>query len=60
VNTTGAGDASLAGFLAHSVASPDDFVGALANAVAWGSAKVGPARLSTQLARLGCCGVFGQ
>jgi len=41
VNTTGAGDASLAGFLAHSVASPDDFVGALANAVAWGSAKVG-------------------
>jgi len=43
VNTIGAGDASLAGFLAHSVLAPDDFAGAIANAVAWGSAKVGQA-----------------
>ena len=39
-NTIGAGDASLAGLLAHLVASPEDFAGAVANAVAWGSAKV--------------------
>jgi 1-phosphofructokinase len=40
-NTIGAGDASLAGLLAHLVSYPEDFVGAVANAVAWGSAKVG-------------------
>jgi fructose-1-phosphate kinase PfkB-like protein len=40
-NTIGAGDASVAGLLAHLVSYPKDFVGAVANAVAWGSAKVG-------------------
>jgi 1-phosphofructokinase len=40
VNTIGAGDASLAGFLAHRVTSPTDFAGAVGNAVAWGSLKV--------------------
>jgi 1-phosphofructokinase len=41
VNTIGAGDASLAGFLSHIVASPNDFPGAIGSAVAWGGAKVG-------------------
>ena len=40
VNTIGAGDASLAGFLAHRVTSPTDFAGAVGHAVAWGSLKV--------------------
>lgn len=40
VSTIGAGDASLAGFLAHAVAQPKDFAGAVAHAVSWGSAKV--------------------
>ena len=40
VNTTGAGDASLAGFLSHLVSYPDDFAGAIGQAVSWGSAKV--------------------
>lgn len=40
VNTIGAGDASLAGFLAHRVTSPSDFAGAVGHAVAWGSLKV--------------------
>jgi 1-phosphofructokinase len=40
VNTIGAGDASLAGFLSHLVSHPDDFAGAIGQAVSWGSAKV--------------------
>lgn len=40
VSTIGAGDASLAGFLAFTVKTPGDFAGAVGNAVAWGSAKV--------------------
>lgn len=40
VSTIGAGDASLAGFLAHQVQDPGDFAGAVARAVSWGSAKV--------------------
>jgi len=40
VNTIGAGDASLAGFLSHLVSFPDDFSGAIGQAVSWGSAKV--------------------
>jgi 1-phosphofructokinase len=40
VNTIGAGDASLAGFLSGVVSHPDDFAGAIGQAVAWGSAKV--------------------
>jgi 1-phosphofructokinase len=40
VNTIGAGDASLAGFLAHLMSHPDDFAGAISQAVSWGSAKV--------------------
>ena len=40
VNTIGAGDASLAGFLSHLVSHPDDFIGAISQAVSWGSAKV--------------------
>lgn len=39
-NTIGAGDASLAGLLAHLVNHPDDAVEAVTRAVAWGSAKV--------------------
>jgi 1-phosphofructokinase len=39
-NTIGAGDASVAGFLAHAVAHPDDLIGAVKNAVAWGAHKV--------------------
>jgi 1-phosphofructokinase len=40
VNTIGAGDASLAGFLSSLVSHPDDFAGAISQAVSWGSAKV--------------------
>lgn len=40
VNTIGAGDSSLAGFLAHCHTSPNDFAGAISVAVAWGAAKV--------------------
>jgi 1-phosphofructokinase len=40
VNTIGAGDASLAGFLCSLVSSPHDFSGAIGQAVSWGSAKV--------------------
>jgi 1-phosphofructokinase len=40
INTIGAGDASLAGFLSHLVSHPLDFAGAIGQAVAWGSAKV--------------------
>lgn len=40
VSTIGAGDASLAGYLAHRVRQPTDFGGAVSSAVAWGSAKV--------------------
>ena len=40
VSTIGAGDASLAGFLAHEVEDSEDFAGAVARAVSWGSAKV--------------------
>lgn len=40
VSTIGAGDASLAGFLAFAVRTPGDFAGAVGNAVGWGSAKV--------------------
>jgi 1-phosphofructokinase len=40
VSTIGAGDASLAGYLAHRVRQPTDFAGAVSSAVAWGSAKV--------------------
>ena len=40
VSTIGAGDASLAGYLSHTVKNPTDFAGALGTAAAWGSAKV--------------------
>jgi 1-phosphofructokinase len=39
-NTIGAGDASVAGFLAHQIAHPGDLVGAIPKAVAWGAQKV--------------------
>jgi 1-phosphofructokinase len=40
LNTIGAGDASVAGFLAHSLSHPDDFPGSVATAVSWGAQKV--------------------
>ncbi len=39
-NTIGAGDASVAGFLAHLVDHPDEFTEAVAQGVAWGALKV--------------------
>lgn len=49
-NTIGAGDASVAGFLAHQLTSPGDVQGAVANAVAWGTKKV--QEVSSQLSTL--------
>ena len=40
LNTIGAGDASVAGFLAHQLDSPNDLEGAIAQAVQWGAQKV--------------------
>jgi 1-phosphofructokinase len=40
LNTIGAGDASVAGFLAHQVSHPGDLAGAVSQAVAWGAQKV--------------------
>lgn len=39
-NTIGAGDASVAGFLAHVVDHPDEFAEAVSQGVAWGALKV--------------------
>ena len=39
-NTIGAGDASVAGFLAHVANTPGDLEGAVAQAVTWGAQKV--------------------
>jgi len=40
LNTIGAGDASVAGYLARTVSHPGDFLGAVRQGVAWGAHKV--------------------
>jgi len=49
-NTIGAGDASVAGFLSHVVAHPEEFAHAVARGVAWGALKV--QEVSSQLQSL--------
>ena len=49
-NTIGAGDASVAGFLAQTLITPEDLSACVANAVAWGGAKV--AQPGSQLTHL--------